>query len=324
MANGVQSLIDKEIPVRVLEMRYEASTILSIEVRPLDGSKLPAFVAGAHIDLILADDLRRSYSLCRPYGDGKSYTVAVHKDPESRGGSRYVHETLRPGDKIRISAPKNNFPLKEDAEKSVFIAGGIGITPILCMLWRLTELGRSWDLHYAARSRSAAAFLDEIAAIADHGNVVFHFDDEKGGARFDIGTVISASPKAHFYCCGPEPMLAAYEQAGRAVERTQVHVEYFASTQEAARDGGFEIVLDRSGMVLEVPAGKSILDVLIENKVNVPFSCADGVCGTCKTRVLEGRPDHRDSILTDEERAAGDTMMVCCSGSKTARLVLDL
>lgn len=272
----------------------------------------------------MSDTLRRSYSLFKPYTDGKSYSVAVHRDPESRGGSLYVHDTLRVGDKLKISAPKNNFPLNEDAEASVFIAGGIGITPMLCMLTRLSELGRRWTLHYAARSRAAAAFLDEIGAIAAQGEVVFHFDDEKGGARMDIDAIFASAPHAHFYCCGPEPMLAAYEKAGLKVPRGQVHVEYFSAREEAARDGGFEVELHRSGMVLEIPAGKSILDVLIANKISVPFACNDGVCGTCETRVLSGRPDHRDSVLTDEERANGDTMMVCCSGSKSARLVLDL
>lgn len=315
---------EKEIPVRVKQIRYEANTIVSVEVSPLDGTVLPPFGPGAHIDLILDETLRRSYSLYKPYTDGKSYSVSVHRDPESRGGSLYIHETLRVGDKLKISAPKNNFPLNEDAERSVFIAGGIGITPMLCMLTRLSELGRRWTLHYAARSRSAAAFLDEIAAITDKGEVICHFDDEKGGARMDLDAIFAATPEAHFYCCGPEPMLAAYEKAGQVVPREQVHVEYFSAREEAAREGGYEVELHRSGMVLEVPAGKSILDVLIANNVSVPFACNDGVCGTCETRVLSGRPDHRDAILTDEERAACNTMMVCCSGSKSARLVLDL
>lgn len=315
---------DKEIPVRVTQIRYEASTIVSVELTPLDGATLPKYDAGAHVDLILKEDLRRSYSIYKPYTDGKSYSVAVHLNPESKGGSRHIHEVLRVGDKIRVSRPKNNFPLKEDAEKSVFIAGGIGITPMVCMLQRLSELGKPWELHYAARSRSAAAFLEMIAAVGQHGRVFDHFDDEKGGALLDIPGIFAASPEAHFYCCGPEPMLAAYEAAGRAVPAGQIHVEYFSAKEEAALEGGYEIELEQSGMVLEVPAGKSILDVLIENNVPVPFACNDGVCGTCETRVLSGRPDHRDSILTDEERLRGDTMMVCCSGSKSPRLVLDL
>lgn len=315
---------DKEIPVRVKQMRHEADTVLSVELVALDGSALPAYAPGAHIDIILENDLRRSYSLVTPYREGAPYLVAVHEDTASRGGSRYVHGVMRCGDKVRISHPRNNFPLDYTAEKSVFIAGGIGITPIMCMLHRLSETGREWTLHYAARRRSGAAFLDRLGALSDRGKVHLHFDDEARGALVDIAGVIAASPQAHFYCCGPEPMLAAFEAAARALPRNRVHLEYFSATEEVAREGGFDVVLHRSGRTLHIEPGKTILDVLIENKVSVPFSCSEGVCGTCETRVLEGRPDHRDMILSDEERAAGETMMVCCSGSKSPRLVLDL
>lgn len=316
------------IPVRVKQMRHEADTVVSVAFETLDGSDLPKAAPGAHVDVILPDDLRRSYSLTREIASGHACTVAIHRDPQSKGGSAYIHERLRVGDKVRISRPKNNFPLDETAENSVLIAGGIGITPILAMIRRLTEQGRHWELFYAARSRSAAAFREELDACAQasngKGRVNYHFDDEQRGSLVDIKSIMEGNPEAHFYCCGPEPMLAAYEAAARAVPRAQVHVEYFSATEEAARDGGFDLVLERSGKTLHVESGKTILDVLIENNVSVPFSCSEGVCGTCETRVIEGRPDHRDMILTDEERARGDTMMVCCSGSKSPRLVLDL
>lgn len=319
---------DGDIPVRVKQMRHEADTVLSVVLETLDGSELPHALAGAHVDLILSGDLRRSYSLTREIDGGPACTVAVHRDPNSRGGSSFVHETLRVGDKVRMSRPRNNFPLDEDAELSVLIAGGIGITPILAMVRRLTAKGRRWKLHYAARSRSAAAFCDAVERLAhasdSKGTVVYHFDDEQNGSLIDIAAILSADPSAHFYCCGPEPMLAAYEQAARDVPRQQVHIEYFSASEEAARDGGFDLVLNRSGKTLHVEPGKTILDVLIANNVSVPFSCSEGVCGTCETRVIEGRPDHRDMILTDEERTKSETMMVCCSGSKSARLVLDL
>ena len=315
---------DTEIPVRVTQIRYEANTIVSVELTPLNGATLPNYEAGAHIDMILKDDLRRSYSIYKPYTDGQSYSVAVHLDPESKGGSHHIHKVLRVGDKIKVSKPKNNFPLKEDAVKSVFIAGGIGITPMVCMLQRLNDLGKPWELHYAARTRAAAAFLNEIKSFAKQDQIFDHFDDEKGGALLDLKGIFAASPDAHFYCCGPEPMLAAYEAAGRALPAAQIHIEYFSAKEEAALEGGYEIELSQSGMVLDVPTGQSILDVLIENNISVPFACNDGVCGTCETRVLAGRPDHRDAILTDEEKLRGDTMMVCCSGSKSPRLVLDL
>jgi Flavodoxin reductases (ferredoxin-NADPH reductases) family 1 len=319
-----------EIAVRVRQMRYEADTILSIGFETLDGAPLPRAEAGAHVDLLLTDDLRRSYSLTEALdGTTPACTVAVHRDPNSRGGSAHVHEVLRVGQKLKLSRPKNNFPLDEGAAQSVLIAGGIGITPMLAMIRRLTALGRPWHLHYAARKRSAAAFLAEIdaclVASGGQGRVTTHFDDEAKGALIDIpGIVAGAGAGAHFYCCGPEPMLAAYEAATKGTDRARVHAEYFSAKEEAAREGGFEVVLARSGKTLQVEAGKTILDVLIANRVSVPFACTEGTCGTCETRVLEGRPDHRDMILTDEERARNDTMMVCCSGSKTARLVLDL
>ncbi len=321
---------EAEIPVRVRQMRHEADTVLSIGFETLDGSPLPRADPGAHVDVILSDDLRRSYSLTQALdGTTPGCTVAVHRDPASRGGSAHVHETLRVGDRLRLSRPKNQFPLDEKVAHSVLIAGGIGITPMLAMIRRLTELGRSWHLHYAARRRSAAAFLGELdacaAASGGMGRITTHFDDEADGALIDIASVVAdAGPEVHFYCCGPEPMLAAYEAASRAVPKERVHAEYFSAREEAAREGGFDVVLNRSGKVLHVEPGKTILDVLIANRVSVPFACTEGTCGTCETRVIEGRPDHRDAILTDEERAHGDTMMVCCSGSKSARLVLDL
>lgn len=313
-----------DIPVRVRQIRQEAETVLSVELAAVGGAALPPFEPGAHVDLVLAGGHRRSYSLYKPYSNGGSYAIAVHRDPDSQGGSRYVHETMRVGETLTISAPKNNFILHEDADESVLIAGGIGITPTLCMVARLNTLGRRWTLYYAARSRATAAFLEDVERLAGGGKVVLHFDDESGGALLNLEGIVAASPRAHFYCCGPVPMLAAYEKACAKLPREQMHVEYFSASEEAARDGGFEVVLNRSGLVLEVPAGRSILDVLLERNVSVAFSCNDGVCGTCETRVIEGTPDHRDAVLTDEEKAAGDTMMVCCSGSKSHRLVLDL
>lgn len=333
---------DGTIPVRVTQMRFEADSVLSVEFETLDGSALPLAAPGAHVDVILKEDLRRSYSLTQDITSGSRCIVAIHRDPQSKGGSAYVHDTLRVGDKLRISRPKNNFPLDETAALSVLIAGGIGITPILAMIRRLTAEQRTWKLIFATRSRQAAAFRSEIEACvaasngagagsgtvsgtdSGTGSVSYHFDDEQNGALIDIKGIMAANPSAHFYCCGPEPMLAAYEAAARDMPRDQIHVEYFSASEEVARDGGFDLVLDRSGKTLHVDSGKTILDVLIENNVSVPFSCSEGVCGTCETRVIEGRPDHRDMILTDEERANGDTMMVCCSGSKSARLVLDL
>ncbi|WP_118138329.1 PDR/VanB family oxidoreductase [Oceanicella sp. SM1341] len=321
-------MTDTEIPVRVKQMRHEADTVVSVEFETLDGSDLPQAAPGAHVDVVLNDGLRRSYSLTREITGGARCTVAVHRAPDSKGGSAHVHDILRVGDRIALSRPRNNFPLAGGAEASVFVAGGIGITPILAMLRHLTRNGRPWELHYAARRRGAAAFRAEItdlaAAAGGNATVTWHFDDEQGGALINIPAILAAHPGAHVYCCGPEPMLVAFEDATAGLPRDRVHVERFSAAEEAARDGGFELVLQRSGKTLQVEPGQTILDVLIANKVPVSFSCMEGACGTCETRVIEGRPDHRDAILTEEERARNDTMMVCCSGSRSDRLVLDL
>ncbi|MGE0230755.1 MAG: 2Fe-2S iron-sulfur cluster-binding protein [Flavobacteriaceae bacterium] len=315
------------ISVRINQMRYEAATIVSMELVPVEGGDLPAFTAGGHIDLLLTEKIRRSYSLLNDPKETHRYVVAIHRDPDSRGGSRIVHERLRVGQKIEISPPVNDFPLDETARHSVLLAGGIGITPILCMIRRLAAEGKSWEIHYGARNRTAAAFLAEIEALAggDSSRVHLFFDDENPGKFIDIPGIVAAQPDdVHFYCCGPVPMLDAYEKATKDLPRERVHMEYFSAKEEVAREGGFDLVLKKSGKEVSVPPGKTILDVLIENKVNVSFSCSEGICGTCETRVIEGVPDHRDQFLTDKEKASNKLIMVCCSGAKSAKLVLDL
>lgn len=315
------------LSVRLHAIRWEADGISSFELRALPGAQLPPFTAGAHIDVHLDDHLVRSYSLCNSQdGDGTCYVVAVNRDRASRGGSARMHERLRVGQLLSISQPRNNFPLDEGAPHSVFIAGGIGITPMLSMVRRMAALGRPWELHYAARSHSAAAFLDELRTLKNAspaGELHLHFDDTSGRV-LDIAYIVDhAPPGAHFYCCGPLPMLAAYEVAAAKLPREEVHVEYFSAKEAPALEGGFEVELARSGKVLLVPPGKSILDAMLEAGIDVPFSCMQGVCATCETPVLSGEPDHRDLVLSPAEQATNQMMMVCCSGSKSARLVLD-
>jgi vanillate O-demethylase ferredoxin subunit len=224
---------------------------------------------------------------------------------------------------LRINPPRNNFPLAEDAPHSLLIAGGIGITPLWCMLQRLRALGRSWELVYCARTRRHAAFQGELAALGSA--VRFNFDQEPGGTMLDIAATVAAAPRGtHLYCCGPVPMLEAFERATAALPPAQVHVEYFAAKAPKAIDGGYTVVLARSRLSFEVARGKTIIDTLIEKGFDAPYSCLEGVCGTCETRVIEGTPDHRDLVLSKDERAANRTMMICCSGSKTEKLVLDL
>ena len=316
-----------ELEARIASVRREAEGIHSLEFRALDNSILPAFTAGSHIDLMLAPGLTRSYSLSNDPCERDRYVVSVNKDPESRGGSRHVHERLRVGDVLKISPPRNNFQLDETAEHTVLVAGGIGITPLKAMISRLNSIGLSWQLFYATKTRATTAFLDELRHLEDlqPGHIQFHCSAEPKGTRLDIEAVVSASPaSSHFYCCGPQSMIAAFEEATAALPRSRVHAEYFVARGRAAIDGGFKITLHRSQRSIEVRPGSTILDSLLAAHVNVPYSCKEGLCGSCKVRVIEGVPDHRDLVLSPEEHARNDQMMVCCSGSKTSSLVLDL
>jgi tetrachlorobenzoquinone reductase len=303
-----------------------AEGVRKIELADRSGTPLPPFTAGAHIELSLGNGLTRSYSLVNGPSDASRYVVAVAKDPRSRGGSIFIHNALQAGDTVKVGLPRNNFPLVEAATHSVFIAGGIGITPIRCMMRRLDEIGAPWEALYCARSRQRAAFVDEIAALPafDEGRVQFHFDDENGGPP-ELGRMFLGRPEGtHFYGCGPEPMLKSYEAAGAAAPPRYVHLERFAGIGAIATGGGFEVVLAKSKRTINIEAGETVLDALLQQGLDVDFSCMEGICGSCRVRVLEGELDHRDSFLNSAQKAAGDAMMICCSGSKGARLVLDL
>jgi ferredoxin-NADP reductase len=317
----------QKLEARLHAITWQAQGIHSYELRPRDGKPFPGFTAGAHIDLYLPNGLVRSYSLVNPQGETGRYLIAVNRDAASRGGSTSVHDQLRVGDTVTLSAPRNNFPLAEDAVHTVLIAGGIGVTPLWCMVQRLAQIGASWQLYYSARTRAHAAFHDEIEALGKRAgaNVLFNFDQEPGGKMLDLGAIVArAVPRAHLYCCGPLPILAAFESACAGRDPATVHVEYFSAPAAPVTTGGFTVVLSRSQKSVFVPEGKTILDALLDAGMDVPFSCMEGICGTCETKVLAGVPDHRDLILTESEKQAGKTMMICCSGSKTAELVLDL
>jgi tetrachlorobenzoquinone reductase len=313
---------DALIEVRLTAIRYAARDTHLFEFTRLDDKPLPAYQPGAHIDLHLPNGLIRQYSLTEAEPDPSSYTVGVKRDPASRGGSRYVHDELLIGKTLKISAPRNNFQLVENAPHVVLFAGGIGITPIWCMVQRLEKLGRSWTLHYACRSRADMAFLAKLETKA---GAKLHFDDESGGKVLDVAAIVAATPKdAHLYCCGPTPMLKAFEAATAGWPSEQVHVEYFAPKQEAAKTGGFVVELARSGKEFVIPEGKSILQVLLDAGIDVDYSCELGICGACEQRVISGEPEHRDAILTEEEQASNTKVMICCAGCKSERLVLDL
>jgi tetrachlorobenzoquinone reductase len=310
------------LSLRIKSVSWEAPNVLSYELRSLEGIELPPFTAGAHIDLTLANGLVRSYSLVNSQAERHRYVIAVQKDRASRGGSQWIHENLRPGDVVTVNGPRNNFALYETAEKTIFIAGGIGITPIMSMIERMRALGCDWELTYCVRKRDSGAFLESLEK---EPRVRFNCDEEPGGKMLDISALVKAAPaNAHLYCCGPLPMLEAFEEATKNLPRERVHVEYFTAKEAPAVDGGFKVVLAKSGQELTVPPGKTILDTLSDAGVDVPHSCTQGVCGTCETKVLEGIPEHRDLILTAKERASNTKMMICCSGSKSEKLVLDL
>lgn len=313
------------IEVAVDRVVNVAARIRAFDLVRDDGGLLPAYEPGAHIEVALPGGIARSYSLVGPLDDFHRYRVAVALDANSRGGSRYLHQSVAVGTALQISEPRNHFQLVEDAAATVLIAGGIGITPLWCMVQHLAAVQAPWELHYACRTRDAAAFLPEIKqACAGTGHLHLWCDDEHDGQQIDVASIIRAArPDAHLYCCGPAPMLDAYRAATRALDQRRVHLECFRAAEPAQPPGGFTVELARSGTSVEVPAGSSILDALIMNGIDAPYCCFEGVCGTCESRVLEGVPDHRDSILTEQARAEG-SILLCCSGSRSKKLVLDL
>jgi ferredoxin-NADP reductase len=316
---------DRNIGVRLRKICLEAENIVSYEFVAAGKQALPAFTAGAHIDLHLPGEKIRSYSLVNDPSETHRYLIAVQKEQNGRGGSAWMHASPRVGDLFAISAPVNDFPLEDDAAMSVFIAGGIGVTPIVSMAHRLNRLGRPWALHYGSRSRDHAAFVDDLGSLAGGSATVdFRFGPGEGG-RLDVAGIIRDAPAdAHLYCCGPRSMIDDFLAACAGRPETHVHYERFVAGQQQAKEGGFDVVLHRSGRSITVSAGETILDALLDNGVSVQYACSAGVCGTCRTGVLEGEPEHRDDYLTDAEKRENRSIMVCCSGSKSKTLVLDL
>jgi cytochrome P450/ferredoxin-NADP reductase len=317
------TLATTELETRVrVARRPAADGVVALTLHDLAGRPLPPWEPGAHVDLVLDGAPTRQYSLCGDPGDHHAYRLGVLYDPNGRGSSRYVHDTLRDGDVVSLRGPRNNFPLVP-SPRYLFIAGGIGITPMLPMIGAAEAAGADWRLVYGGRQRTSMAFLDELAGYGDR--VSIRPQDETGLLDLDalLGT---PQPGTLVYCCGPEPLLAAVEQRCRAWPPRSLHVERFAPRPqtEPVRREAFDVVLRRSDRTLTVPPGRSILTVLEEAGVGVLSSCAEGTCGTCETVVLEGVPDHRDSVLDETERQANDCMMICVSRARSERLVLDL
>ena len=312
----------KTVAMRLTAITYAAEHVHLYEFRPVSGASVPRFTAGAHVDLHLPNGLVRQYSITNAQDQRDRYVLGVKREAAGRGGSRFMHDELRVGTVLEVGGPRNNFSLVEAAAHSVLIAGGIGVTPIVSMVARLRSLARPWELHYAVRQRSEAAFLDEL--LAGDGHVRLHVDEEQGDV-LDVARIVGAAPEeAHLYCCGPTPMLDAFTAAAASRPVERVHLEHFSSTIARAVESGFIVELARSKLRIVIPPGQTILEALRARGLDVQSSCEQGICGSCETRVLAGEPDHRDLLLSDEEKAANEVMMICCSGSRSPVLVLDL
>nr|WP_256973985.1 PDR/VanB family oxidoreductase [Rhodococcus sp. NCIMB 12038] len=296
--------------------------IVALELRADDGALLPSWAPGAHVEMNLDNGLSRQYSLCGDPADRQTWTVAVLREPNSRGGSSYIHEELSTGTKMQCRGPRNNFPI-EAATEYKFVAGGIGITPMLPMIGAAEASGTPWTLLYGGRSLESMAFQDELARFGD--KVRLHPQDTHG--LLDLATELAdPGPGAAVYCCGPEPLLAAIENHCESTWPVgALHVERFrADLPDLADASPIEVELAQSGMTLTVPSDKSILEVLTEAGVEVDASCEEGTCGTCEVMVLEGTPEHHDVVLTESERESGECMMICVSRAKSKFLKLDL
>ncbi|QSE79592.1 PDR/VanB family oxidoreductase [Rhodococcus koreensis] len=286
------------------------------------GAAAPAWTPGSHIDLVLDDTITRQYSLCGDPGDTTSLTVAVLREADGRGGSIRVHDKLESGDLVTVAGPRNHFALV-DADSYLFVAGGIGITPLLPMAREVDSKGTPWRLLYGGRTRASMAFADELAD-AHPDRVLLRPQDEHG--HLDLATALDeAEPGTVVYCCGPEPLLQGIESACRERPHVTLHVERFApKALPEGDDGAFEVELGRSGRTVQVAADETVLDAVLREGLDVDFSCREGTCGTCEVAVLGGTPDHRDSVLSEDEQAENDAMMICVSRSCTPKLILDL
>jgi vanillate O-demethylase ferredoxin subunit len=316
------------LQVRVARKAVEAQDIVTLELVAVDGGALPAFSAGSHVDVQLPGGISRQYSLCNDPKETHRYLIGVLRDPASRGGSQAVHDLVKEGDLLQISAPKNHFGLAHDAKRSLLLAGGIGVTPILCMAERLAITGAAFEMHYCTRSPERMAFRSRIARSVFADKVQLHFDDGAAAQKLDLAALLAKHEAGlHLYVCGPKGFMDAVLKTAREkgwVEG-QLHYEFFgAEVAKSDSDASFEIKLASSGRIVMVPKDKTVTRALAEAGVEILMSCEQGVCGTCLTRVLEGVPDHKDSYLTPEEQAANDQFLPCCSRSKSPLLVLDL
>ncbi|MDI9349614.1 MAG: PDR/VanB family oxidoreductase [Candidatus Symbiobacter sp.] len=328
-----------KITTRVTAHDVVATDIVRLSLEAADGKALPEFTAGAHIDVFLPGkpgeaEIIRQYSLANDPSESHRYVIGVLREPASRGGSVAVHDHLSVGAALTISAPRNAFPLNEKASHHILCAGGIGITPILAMAQRLQSIGRSFELHYCVRSADRAAFMEVLRQPGYDGKIFLHCDDGDDGQKFKAEKLLARTAPAtsnHLYCCGPSGFMNFVLTTARDKKwpEERIHVEYFGAkpvevTAAAANLGAFKVIAKKSGKEFMIKPDQSIARVLIKGGIPIPTSCENGICGTCLTKVIEGRPDHRDSFQTDKEKAANNYMTVCCSGALDPVLVLDI
>ncbi|MEX3650393.1 PDR/VanB family oxidoreductase [Mycolicibacterium porcinum] len=310
------------IGVAVRQLRWEADGVVSVQLQPRSGELLPAWGPGAHIDLLLPTGIQRQYSLCGPVGERSYYRIGVRREHTSRGGSEYVHAFLRPGQQLTVSGVRNTFELHR-ATSYVFVAGGIGITPILPMIRQAESWGLDWKLLYGGRTAASMPFADELRGYGTR--VSFYASDADG--RIPLSEHFAqVQPGAKVYACGPPALLAALQDATEHWPAGSLYLERFKPRKRAssAEEKPVEVVCAASGKTVNVEAGQSILGALEGAGVNAPSSCRSGICGACETAVVDGVPDHRDDILSETERAANDRMFICVSRAQTPRLVLDI
>ena len=312
------------VRVTVARKWMAAEGIAAFELRPVKGL-LPTFQPGAHIDVHLPNGLIRQYSITNGPGESDSYVIGVKLERDSKGGSLCMHETLREGDVLAISEPRNNFPLRRDAEKTIFVAGGIGVTPLIAMAQALKNQNLNFAFHYFAQNQEQLAFPEKTALLGEALKPHLGLRPDATAAELE-GILSGYRPGMHLYLCGPGPMLEAARRiaADRGWPETAVHFEYFKNTNTIDDSSSFEVALARSCVTLKVPAGRTILEVMREAGIDMPSSCEQGACGTCLATVIEGEPDHQDVYLNDAERRSGTKIMTCVSRAKSARLVLDL
>lgn len=317
------------LSVRVADKRLVATDVACLELVRPDGGELPEFTPGAHIALHVPGGWIRQYSLLNDCTERHRYRIGVLREEHSRGGSQAIHDQVHAGDLLRIGPPTNRFPL-QPAARYILLAGGVGITPLLCMARQLTRAGALFTLHYSNRNRARAAFVEDMADLQQAGILHLHFNDAPGTELDIAGAAAAAGTDAHLYVCGPpgyiDFVLGHAHAAGIADAR--IHFERFTLDEDSAADlrkgDAFQVKVGSTGRIYDIPAGEPVTKALERHGVYIPTSCEEGICGTCLTRVLEGVPDHRDLFLTDAEHAANDQFTPCCSRSKTSLLVLDL